>query len=207
MKVETLSLFDDDSYAPRRIEAADADIIYYPRLFGPITAATYQVILSEQITWQQQTLKIAGQDIALPRLTAWYGDAGYSYSGIRMEPQPWIPILLVIKSAVEKEVDISFNSVLLNLYRNGNDSVSWHADDEKELGEAPVIASLSFGAERLFQLRRKDEQHSGHLDILLADGSMIVMAGQTQRYWLHRIPKTQKQVEPRINLTFRNILS
>src|SRR5205085_1550841 len=141
----------------------------------------------------------------LPRLTAWYGDAGksYTYSHIAMKSEPWTPILLYIKNRIEEVVEVSFNSVLLNLYRSGKDSVSWHQDNERELGENPVIGSVSFGGIRRFQFRHRLKKDIGKVDLNLTPGSLLIMKGTTQQCWQHQIPKTSKPVLPRINLTFR----
>ena len=139
----------------------------------------------------------------IPRLTAWHGAAGYVYSGIRLTPAAWTPPLLELKALAERLAGERFNSVLLNLYRDGRDSVSWHADNEPGLGRDPVIASLSLGAVRRFQLkhRRLDER----LALDLPHGSCLIMAGATQHHWLHQLPKTTRPVGPRINLTFRHM--
>ena len=121
-----------------------------------------------------------------------------------MNPSPWIPVMEHLKRKLEEVCDEQFNSVLLNLYRSGSDSVAWHSDDEKELGKAPSIASLSFGDTRSFQLRHKFKKDL-KLNIKLTHGSLLIMGGETQRYWQHQIPKTRSLVKPRINLTFRKI--
>ena len=151
--------------------------------------------------WRQEIATVMGRRLPIPRLTAWHGAAGYVYSGIRMTPAPWNPPLLEIKAVAEACAGRAFNSVLLNLYRNGRDSVSWHADNEPGLGRNPVIASVSLGATRRFQMkhRRRDER----LALELPPGSCLVMAGATQHHWLHQVPKTGRPVGPRINLTFR----
>jgi alkylated DNA repair dioxygenase AlkB len=142
----------------------------------------------------------------VPRLSAWYGDAGavYTYSGLRLEPLPWTPVLLEIKQATERLSGTRFNSVLLNLYRDGQDSMGWHSDDEPELGPEPVIASVSLGALRRFVFQHKKRRWRIALD--LEPGSVLLMAGATQHHWRHALPKTRRPVAPRINLTFRTIL-
>ena len=142
-----------------------------------------------------------------PRETAWYGDAGlsYSYSGIKRYAKDWIPFLEEIREEVQKVARASFNSVLLNRYRNEKDSVSWHADDEPELGAHPTIASVSFGASRKFQIREKNNK--GEIfSTFLHHGDLMVMNPPTQAYWLHCVPKTHKASKERVNLTFRKIL-
>lgn len=158
------------------------------------------------IKWQQDHLKLYGKDIPLPRLTAWYGDTGksYEYSGIKSDPHPWNEGLLRIKERVEGCAGHSFNCVLLNWYRDGQDSLSWHADDEKELGTNPVIGSANFGATREFLVRKNDD-HSQKLSIPLKHGTLLVMQGEMQHFWQHSIPKRAKVSESRFNLTFRSI--
>lgn len=159
--------------------------------------------LWSEIAWSQRSIIVHGRKVAQPRLTAWYGDASYTYSGIRNDPLPWTPLLLEIKATIEGLLGIEFNSVLLNLYRDGRDSIGYHSDDEKELGPEPIIASLSFGAERIFAFRHKRAEY-GDVSVNLTDGSLLVMLGETQKNWLHGIAKV-KEAGPRINLTFRRI--
>lgn len=162
--------------------------------------------LYESINWRQEQIKIFGKTRPVPRLTAWYGDAGksYTYSGIEHHAQPWNPTLKLIKSKVEDIAEVSFNSVLLNLYRDGKDSMSWHSDDEPELGQNPIIASVSLGATRRFSLKHKISKNL-KFNIDLTGGSLLLMKAETQHFWQHQIPKTSQVVEPRINLTFRII--
>ena len=161
--------------------------------------------LFSELDWRQDTGRIVGREVRLPRLTAWYGDAGYRYSGIDNPPTPWLPILLALKATAEDLAGTSFNSVLANLYRDGQDSMGWHSDDERSLGENPVIASLSFGAVRRFRLKHKTEPLAIALE--LSPGSCLVMAGPLQHHWRHALPKTKKPVGPRVNLTFRLVRS
>ena len=158
------------------------------------------------IKWQQDHLKLYGKMIPLPRLTAWYGDPGksYEYSGIKADPQPWNEGLLRIKERVEECADYCFNCVLLNWYRDGQDSLTWHADDEKELGPDPIIGSANFGATREFLVRKNDD-HSQKLSIPLKHGTLLVMQGEMQHFWQHSIPKRARVNESRFNLTFRSI--
>ena len=178
----------------------------------------YFEILKNEIQWQRDVIQIAGKTVPIPRLNAWYGDKGasYCYSGISLTPLAWTPTLLQLKTRIEHETTEPFNSVLLNYYRDGNDSVAWHSDDEAQLGTKPLIASLSFGATRRFSLRgpvalcrqgSSDLHSTNTLHIDLEGGSLLVMGGQTQQYWRHQIAKTKKTVGPRINLTFRRIVS
>lgn len=162
--------------------------------------------LLAEIDWRQDVAMIVGRQIKLPRLTAWHGDAGYRYSGIDNPPRAWTPLLGELKAAAEGIAGAVFNSVLLNLYRDGQDGMGWHADDERPLGQDPVIASLSFGAVRRFRLKHKTIQGMG-LTLELPPGSCLVMAGALQHHWLHALPKTKRPVGPRINLTFRLVRS
>jgi alkylated DNA repair dioxygenase AlkB len=165
--------------------------------------------LIEDIAWQQDLIKFYGRKIPLPRLTAWYGDHGvsYTYSGILMYSHFWTHSLLQVKGWIENKTQHQFNSVLLNQYRNGNDSVAWHSDDEPELGQDPIIASLSLGASRKFELRSRSQPNLDKIEILLNSGDLLIMGGGTQQNWQHQIPKMRKVKETRINLTFRNIYS
>lgn len=185
----------------------DAEIDLYSSCFsGEESDKIFQTLLS-QVCWKQEKIKCYGKEVDIPRLTAWYGNTGkrYVYSRIAMEPEPWLPKLLYIKSRVEEITKFSFNSVLLNLYRDGQDSIAWHSDDEPELGKEPIIASLSFGGGRKFQLRHKVKKEQGRVDVNLTHGSLLIMKGKTQEYWEHQVPKTSKPVRSRINLTFRLI--
>src|SRR5207248_11693297 len=152
--------------------------------------------LRDTTVWRQETLKLYGKNIDVPRLIAWYGDEGtrYIYSGIKNVPLPWTPALREVKRAVEPPSGVVFNSVLLNCYRTGKDSVSWHADDEPEFGEQPVIASVSFGGTRTFQLRHKKRKEL-KASVELTHGSLLIMRGGTQMNLLQQIPKTEKPVE------------
>ena len=149
-----------------------------------------------------------GKILNQPRLTAFYGEENkpYAYSGLKLTPNPWTEDLMFIKSRITKTAQINFSSVLLNYYRNGQDSMGWHSDDEKELGQNPVIGSISFGETRLFQLRHLTRKDLKKVDIKLSNGSFLLMKGPTQHYWEHQIPKTSKHITPRINLTFRTIV-
>lgn len=162
--------------------------------------------LLAEIDWRQDEAWIMGRRVALPRLTAWYGDAGYRYSGIDNPPRPWLPLLHELKGVAEALAASPFNSVLLNLYRHGRDSMGWHSDDERSLGPEPVIASLSFGATRRFRLKHKEHPELA-IGLDLPPGSCLIMAGALQHHWRHALPKTAKPVEPRVNLTFRLIRS
>ncbi len=183
----------------------DGELHYHPHFLAPQFADMIFQQLNTQLEWREETLMIMGKPVIAPRLVCWYGDqkAVYSYSGITHKPLQWIPVLSQIKHQIHQHCDLDFNSVLANLYRNGQDSMGWHADKEKQLGVNPVIASLSLGAERLFKLRHRKKRQS--VDINLEHGSLLIMAGSLQHHWRHCIPKTHRPVTPRINLTFRLI--
>lgn len=185
----------------------DADVIFYRHFFNQQESDELFQRLFNEIQWRQDKMNIYGKEVNLPRKTAWYGDKdrSYTFSGIHLEPEPWTPMLLEVKEKVEDNAKVNFNSVLLNLYRDGNDGISWHTDAEPELGENPIIGSVSFGGTRRFMFRHK---HNKDLkaEIELTNGSFILMAGATQHFWQHQIPKTAKKVKPRINLTFRVIV-
>lgn len=199
-----------DSGSPliQRLDLEGADVLLYPAFFGSVDADRLLRELRDTTTWRQETIKLFGSTINVPRLTAWYGDEGaaYTYSGIKNEPLPWTAALLEVKRAVEPPCAVIFNSVLLNWYRTRSDSVSWHADDEPEFGERPVIASASFGATRTFQLKHKKRKQLT-ASVELTHGSLLVMRADTQANWLHQIPKTAKHVDERLNLTFRAIVA
>ncbi|MGS2740094.1 alpha-ketoglutarate-dependent dioxygenase AlkB family protein [Sinomicrobium sp. M5D2P17] len=190
-----------------RLPLKDAEVLYYPGIFSMERSLFYYQSLMEKALWQQDEITLFGKTHPQPRLTALYADnlAPYSYSGITMHPHPFFPELAEIKEKVESVCGESFTSCLLNLYRSGKDSNGWHADDERELGPNPVIASVSLGGERYFHFKHKKEKELRH-KILLENGSLLLMKGSTQHHWLHQIPKTAKKIGPRINLTFRNIL-
>ena len=157
------------------------------------------------MAWEQRAIRIFGQEIPQPRLTAWYGDAAarYTYSGLAWEPRLWTPALLALRQRIETATGAHFNSVLLNHYRHGRDSMGWHADDEPELGPAPTIASLSLGATRRFRLRPRAGLGHPPFGLDLPSGSLLLMRGPTQQHWQHALPKTARPVAARLNLTFR----
>ena len=193
---------------PGEINLPDADLYYHPQFFTKESSDRLLLNLKDKIAWTQNTIRFYGKESLVPRLEAWYGDPGksYAYSGIHMTPKPWTPELLTIKQAIEPVAGVVFNSVLINYYRDGKDRVAWHSDDEKELGQNPVIGSVSLGAERKFKLRHKQYKTNGlKHEILLRHGSFLLMQGTTQHHWMHEIPRTAKPIGTRINLTFRII--
>lgn len=186
-------------------ELPDADISLFHGFFSAEESAQLFTRLEAEILWQQDEIRMFGKKIPIPRLNAWYGDAdkSYTYSGIHLTPHPWNEELLFMKERIEKETNLRFTSVLLNLYRSGNDSMGWHADDEPELGPNPSIASVSLGASRIFQLRHVSKKIRANIS--LGNGSLLLMQGKTQHHWQHQIPKSLKVMGSRINLTFRII--
>ncbi len=200
---EQESLFAE---GPEVLPLQDGMLKLWPHWLSATDADAIMPRLKDDTPWQQQSIKMYGKTLAVPRLTAWYGDPAstYTWSGIRNTPLPWTPLLMALKTRIEAVSGGRFNSVLLNLYRDGNDSVAWHSDDEPELGDSPVIASLSLGSERSFQLKRKNES-SAPIRIALPHGSLLLMSGATQAHWSHRIPKSTAATGPRINLTFRRV--
>ena len=183
----------------------NGEFIFYPNYFSETESNMFFKYLREDIYWKQESMNMYGKKINVPRLTAWYGenDKAYSFSGITLNPLKWTSELMLIKNKIEEIAKVKFNSVLLNLYRDGNDSISWHTDAEPELGNNPTIASVNFGATRTFQLKHIKSKKT--LEIQLSNGSLLVMQGQLQHYWQHQVPKTKKKKGERINLTFREI--
>lgn len=187
------------------LQDADLSVCYWPAFLTAEQAQLMFERLIRTIDWQQGEIRIFGKVHPEPRLSAWYGDpqAAYRYSSKRMLPLPWTPELFQLKGQLESARVGRFNGVLLNLYRDGEDYMGYHADNEPELGPEPIIASLSLGAERRFLLKQRQtgQKHT----LLLESGSLLVMSGPTQQHWLHSLPKARRVKEPRINLTFRTI--
>jgi alkylated DNA repair dioxygenase AlkB len=192
------------NYLPR-----DGRLELTERFYSAKVAAGLFEALSAEIEWESRRIKMFGKEHPLPRLTAWYGEpeASYTYSGIAHVPRAWsasqTPALARIRMDLQEHCGQSFNGVLLNLYRGGADHMSWHADDEKVLGPAPTIASLSLGESRVFELKHRDPDLADPVSLVLSSGSLVVMSGVTQTHWLHRIKKSAKPMGARINLTFR----
>lgn len=185
----------------------DGEVLFMKNFLKQDESLDFFNKFNSTIHWKQEEIKYYGKIYPVPRKTAWYGYEGfdYSYSGINCNPEPWTKELLFLKNEIENFLpEIDFNSVLLNMYRNGNDKVSWHSDDEKELGINPTIASLSIGETRRFDLKHKDNSELQY-KFELTPGSLIIMRGALQHYWLHQIPVQKKVTQPRINLTFRTI--
>ncbi len=191
---------------PRRIQLPDADLLFYEQLdLGDDQALLGQ--LTEESDWRQEYITVFGKTHPQPRLVAWYGDPGasYTYSGLRHEPSPWTADLARLRDRVQALSGQVYNSVLLNLYRDGRDSMGLHADDERELGEQPVIASLSLGEQRTLYFKHRTRRDLSIFNLPLPSTSLLIMAGGTQANWKHGIRKLSRDCGPRINLTFRRV--
>jgi alkylated DNA repair dioxygenase AlkB len=190
-----------------RLALPDGDLAYVPGFFSARVGDRLLSDLSGAVRWTQPRITLFGKQVCSPRLAAWYGDqeSVYRYSGLVNQPLPWFPELLEIRRRVQQYMGLSFDGVLLNLYRTGQDSMGWHSDDEKELGENPVIASVSLGAPRRFLLRHRRSSDLPVHEVGLEHGSLLLMQGTTQQNWRHSVPRMRNQDSPRLNLTFRRI--
>ncbi|WP_026339918.1 alpha-ketoglutarate-dependent dioxygenase AlkB family protein [Amphritea japonica] len=177
----------------------------YPLFINQEEADRLFLTLVQQLNWRQDQIKMFGKCVNIPRLQCFQGDPGikYHYSGLSLKSAPWHPLIKTIKQRIEVLSGHRFNSVLINYYRNGQDSMGWHSDDEPELGKNPVIASLSLGQQRRFLFRHRFDKTISPQEYLLNSGSLLIMAGQLQHNWQHSVPKTRRPSEGRINLTFR----
>ena len=184
----------------------DGEVYYSENVFNETVSKQFLSNLLHETAWENDQLVIYGKQITSKRKTAWYGDnqLQYSYSNTTKTALPWIKVLIELKELVEKQAQSTFNSCLLNLYHSGDEIMAWHSDDEKELGDHPVIASLSFGAARKFSFKHKKTKES--VSLTLENGSLLLMKANTQSHWQHSLPKTTKIKEPRVNLTFRTII-
>ncbi len=214
---DKLKKSDDKLVKPNQIQLPDAHLAYLPGSFDEAQAQSLFEILKQGVEWEQSEITLYGKKVSIPRLNAWYGDAhcGYNYSNTYFEPLPWLPIITQIKQLVEAAfADLLpatgneggyFNSALINCYRDGQDSVAWHSDDEPELGKNPIVASVSLGETRAFKLRHRYNSALPVYKMLLSAGDLLLMYGATQHHWHHEIPKTKKSVGERINITFRRV--
>ena len=194
------------SNSPQSLPLADAKVQYLANWLDNKTADSLYELFHRELDWSEGLIKIFGKTVKIPRLQAWYGDAGtdYEYSGVTMSPLPWQDDLHKLKVKCERQCGSSFNSVLANFYRYGQDSMGMHSDNEPELGPEPIIASVSLGEARNFDFKHKVNGEKFRLP--LEHGSLLIMSGKTQKYWQHGIAKTKKQIEPRLNFTFRKIM-
>ena len=190
------------------IKSVNLSVKYIENFFNLDESHLYMRQLKQSVLWRREKIKMWGKEIVTKRRIAWYADDGksYTYSGSTFFPSRWNDVLLQLKERVENYSEIKFNSVLLNEYPNGEVGMGWHSDDEKELGTDPIIASLSFGANRDFIFKHKTDKSIENVKLHLKGGSLLLMLGSTQHYWKHSLPKRLKVKEPRINLTFRNII-
>jgi alkylated DNA repair dioxygenase AlkB len=186
------------------IPVEDGELSFMAQLALPVANDEVLARLIAETAWRSEVITLWGKQYPQPRLTAWHGEKAYSYSGLTLEPLPFTPLQLEILAAVHAATGRRFNSVLLNYYRDGRDSMGMHSDNEPQLGSAPAIASVSFGATRTFILQNKLNKR--RLQLALSDGSLLLMAGSLQTNWSHGINKSAKVFGPRVNLTFRLIL-
>jgi alkylated DNA repair dioxygenase AlkB len=205
MQLDLLARGDQGSGEVVHFTLPDAEVSLWPGFLARSEADRGLVTLQRELVWRQDTIQMWGRTYDVPRLQQWCADPGlcYTWSGIRMEPAPWHPLLLALRGRLRALLGIDFNSALANLYRDGRDTVGWHADDEPELGEAPIIASVSLGATRDFVLRHRRRRELPVTTIPLAHGSLLVMRGATQACWEHALPRRLRVAAPRVNLTFR----
>lgn len=190
------------------IKADNLSVEYIENFFDFDQSQLYMKHLTNDIKWKRERIRMWGREIVTKKRIAWYADKdkSYTYSGSTFYPDQWNELLLEIKKHVEQYIKFQFNSVLLNEYPNGKVGMGWHSDDERELGVDPIIASLSFGADRDFIFKHKIDKSIEKIKIHLKNGSLLLMLGSTQHHWKHSLPKRLKVREPRINLTFRKIL-
>lgn len=183
------------------------ETVFYPDFFSKKLADQFQNQLATKLEWKHEPIRMFGKTVMQPRLTALYGDEGrpYGYSGISMNPNSWTLELKAMKDRLQEFIGVEFTHVLCNYYRDGQDSMGWHRDNEAVLGKNPSIASVTFGVTRIFQIRHY-ETKTHKIDIPLTHGSLLMMSGESQHHWEHQIPKTKKVLGPRINLTFRKLL-
>ncbi|WP_020682079.1 alpha-ketoglutarate-dependent dioxygenase AlkB family protein [Marinobacterium rhizophilum] len=192
---------------PEHITGPGIDLVLYRQFIAPSDSARLLRTLSEEIHWRQDRIRLFGREHAIPRLQQFQGEAGlhYRYSGLQLDAAPWHPLVEQLRQKIAQVVPWTFNCVLLNLYRDGSDSMGWHSDDEPELGLNPVIASLSLGQPRRFLLRHRQLPQQPKIELTLDDGSLLLMRGSTQHHWQHALPRTRRACAPRLNLTFRYI--
>jgi len=194
-----------ESHTIKSVTNHDGELCFYQNFLTTVEANNLLNVFLNDLDWAEESINMFGKSILVPRLVCWYGHkkAIYRYSGVKHTPLPWTKSLSELKGKVEAVTQQTFNSVLGNLYRNESDSMGWHSDNEKELGNEPFIASLSLGEERIFKIKHKSTKQQ--LNISLPSGSLVTMSGSFQHYWQHSIPKSTAPKKPRINLTFRYV--
>jgi alkylated DNA repair dioxygenase AlkB len=199
-----VDLFNHNSHL--NILPSDGEVLYLGKVFNRKEVAQYYQTLLEKIPWKNDEAIIFGKHYITKRKVAWFGDKTYSYkySGVTKQAHIWTPELLQLKQKVEEHSATTYNSCLLNLYHDGGEGMGWHSDAEKTLLDNGTIASVTLGAERKFSFKHKESKQ--RIDVLLENGSLLLMKGTTQKNWLHRLPPTKKVFSPRINLTFRTII-
>ena len=200
--------FDLSGSDYQRIQIPDAELSMYEHAFSPAESDRYLQSFIDNTPWRHDEITIHGRTIPLPRLQAWHADkdAVLHYSGMSVKPLAWTDELLSTGERIAELSGLRFNGVLLNYYRDGFDSVGWHSDDEQEFGLDPIIASVSFGATREFVLKHRFKDDVKPVKCQLTHGSLLVMGKGTQTHWKHQLPKRKRVTEPRINLTFRNMV-
>ena len=205
--MQQLNLFSLNADSEKNLLPIDGEVNYFGKIFSEEVANRYFEILLNSISWKNDEAFIFGKKIITKRKVAWYGDKEfkYTYSKTTKKALPWIPELLELKRYIEKKSGETYNSCLLNLYHTGAEGMAWHSDDEKDLKKNEAIASVSFGAARKFAFKHKETKET--ISVNLEHGSLLVMKGETQTYWLHRLPPTKKINSARINLTFRTIVN
>ena len=201
------TLFDESSNSNKNLLPYDGIVNYYGTIFDSKESQVLFQSLLTTILWEHDVVVMFGKKIITKRKVAWYGDDpfNYTYSQVKKTALPWNDSLIIIKKKIESLSGETYNSCLLNLYHDGNEGMGWHTDDEKELKKDGAIASISLGVSRKFSFKHKSTQEK--VDLILENGSMLVMKGTTQTHWLHRLPPSTKIKDPRINLTFRTIIT
>ncbi|HAF78964.1 MAG TPA: alpha-ketoglutarate-dependent dioxygenase AlkB [Maribacter sp.] len=201
-----MKLFDIEVDHTKNLLPRDGTVHYFGKILNEEDAIHYLNVLLNKIKWKNDEAIIFGKKIITKRKVAWYGEKPfqYTYSKTTKLALPWTAELLQLKSKVEQESGVTFNSCLLNLYHDGSEGMAWHSDGEKDLKKNGAIASVSFGSERKFAFKHKETKEK--VELVLEHGSLLMMKDETQTHWLHRLPPTTKSKTPRVNLTFRTII-
>lgn len=200
---EDTELFTSGKGGKKLFDLPDTDLMLVDNFIAKEEADCYYNTFLNHTQWREYQMEIFDKTVTAPRMIAWYEDK--DNAGADQDGPDWTPELLAIRKKVEQETGLAFNAVLLNLYRNGKDGVAWHSDHTDKSGPDPIIASVSFGETRMFRLRHKFRKDIGQVEIPLHHGSFLLMAGTTNSFWQHQVPKTARDILPRINLTFRRV--